>query len=35
VGTDYDVVEGEGVVVAVASGIEIPWDDVVELGMVA
>ena len=32
---DCDVVEGEGVIVAVAPGTEIPWDDVVELGMVA
>ena len=28
-----DVVDGEGVIVAVAPGTEIPWDDVVELGM--
>jgi hypothetical protein len=32
---DCDVVEGEGVIVAVAPGTEIPWDDVIELGMVA
>jgi phosphoribosylformylglycinamidine (FGAM) synthase-like enzyme len=32
---DCDIVEGEGVIVAVAPGTEIPWDDVVELGMVA
>jgi phosphoribosylformylglycinamidine (FGAM) synthase-like enzyme len=32
---DCDVVEGEGVIVAVAPGTEIPWDNVVELGMVA
>jgi phosphoribosylformylglycinamidine synthase len=32
---DYEVVEAPGVVVAVAPGTEIPWDDVVELGMVA
>ncbi len=32
---DHDAVEGEGVVVAVAPGTEIPWDDVVELGAVA
>jgi hypothetical protein len=31
---DYEVVEGEGAIVAVAPGTEIPWDDVVELGMV-
>ena len=32
---EYDVVEGDGVVVAVTPGVEIPWDDVVELGTVA
>ena len=32
---EFDVIEGEGVVVAVAPGTEIPWDDVVELGLVA
>jgi phosphoribosylformylglycinamidine synthase subunit PurL len=31
----YDVVEGMGVVVATAPGVEIPWDDVVELGSVS
>ena len=31
---DAEVVEGEGVIVAVAPGTEIPWDDVVELGTV-
>ncbi len=31
----YDTVEGEGVVVAVSAGTEIPWDDVVELGVVS
>jgi phosphoribosylformylglycinamidine synthase len=32
---DVDVIEGEGVIVALAAGAEVPWDDVVELGMVA
>jgi len=32
---EYDVVEAAGVVVAVAPGTAIPWDDVVELGSVA
>ena len=32
VSADYDVVEAMGVVVATAPGVEIPWDDVVELG---
>ena len=31
---DLEIVEGEGVVVAVAPETEIPWDDIVELGMV-
>jgi phosphoribosylformylglycinamidine synthase subunit PurL len=31
----YEVVEGMGVVVATAPGVEIPWDDVVELGSVS
>jgi len=31
---ETDTIEGEGVVVAVAPGTEIPWDDVVELGTV-
>ena len=31
---EYDVVEAAGVVVAVAPGTAIPWDDVVELGSV-
>jgi hypothetical protein len=30
-----DVVEGEGVIVAADPAIDIPWDDIVELGMVA
>jgi phosphoribosylformylglycinamidine synthase len=34
-GADVDVVEGEGVIVAVAAGTDVPWDDIVELGMVA
>jgi phosphoribosylformylglycinamidine synthase II len=32
---DVDVVDGRGVVAAVAPGTDIPWDDVVELGQVA
>jgi hypothetical protein len=32
---DVDVVEGEGVIVAADPAIDIPWDDIVELGMVA
>jgi hypothetical protein len=32
---EFDVVEGRGIVAAVAPGTEIPWDDVVELGQVA
>jgi phosphoribosylformylglycinamidine synthase len=32
---DVQPVEGEGVIVAVAPGTEIPWDDIVELGAVA
>jgi phosphoribosylformylglycinamidine (FGAM) synthase-like enzyme len=32
---DAQVVEGEGVIVAVGPATEIPWDDVVELGTVA
>jgi phosphoribosylformylglycinamidine synthase subunit PurL len=31
---EYDVIEAAGVVVAVAPGTEIPWDDVAELGIV-
>jgi len=31
---DARVVEGEGIVAAAAPGVEIPWDDVVELGTV-
>ena len=31
---DTQAVEGEGVIVSVAPGTEIPWDDVVELGTV-
>ena len=31
---DYETVEDKGVIVAVAPNTEIPWDDVVELGMV-
>jgi phosphoribosylformylglycinamidine synthase subunit PurL len=31
---DVEAVEGEGVVVAVSPGTDIPWDDVVELGTV-
>jgi hypothetical protein len=31
---DADVVEGDGVIVSAAPGVEIPWDDIVELGTV-
>jgi phosphoribosylformylglycinamidine (FGAM) synthase-like enzyme len=31
---DTDGIEGPGVVVAVAAGVEVPWDEVVELGTV-
>jgi phosphoribosylformylglycinamidine (FGAM) synthase-like enzyme len=31
---ETSVVEGEGAIVAVAEGTEVPWDDVVELGVV-
>ncbi len=32
---DVDLSEGSGVVVGVAPGVDVPWDDVVELGAVA
>ena len=32
---EVDAVEAQGVVVAVAAGVEVPWDDVEELGVVA
>jgi phosphoribosylformylglycinamidine synthase len=31
---DTSAIEGEGAIVAVAPGIDVPWDDVVELGVV-
>jgi phosphoribosylformylglycinamidine (FGAM) synthase-like enzyme len=31
---DMEAVEGEGVIVGVSAGVEIPWDDIVELGTV-